>query len=238
MNITTSSYVAAYQNSAQAVSNAQTDSRAADKIKAVDKIKAEKTKTATDEGATVEISGAGRQALSDAESNVTDTSTTSRADQIKGMSESDRSALVTQMKADQESYQAKFIEMVQDMMSKQTSAYGQSTDSIWKFLASGKFTVDADTKAAAQESISEDGYYGVKQTSQRMFDFAMALTGGDTDKMQEMKDAVQKGYEKATATWGQSLPEICKQTMDATNKLFDDYLKGTSESTTEATETE
>ena len=31
---------------------------------------------------------------------------------------------------------------------------------------------------------SEDGYWGVKQTSSRIFDFAMALAGDDEEKMQ------------------------------------------------------
>lgn len=39
----------------------------------------------------------------------------------------------------------------------------------------GDFTVDAATKAQAQKDISEDGYYGVKQTSERLFDLQVPL---------------------------------------------------------------
>lgn len=46
----------------------------------------------------------------------------------------------------------------------------------------GDFTVDAATKAQAQKDISEDGYYGVKQTSERLFDFASALAGDDVER--------------------------------------------------------
>ena len=52
-------------------------------------------------------------------------------------------------------------------MSKQAATFGQATD-IWKFLAKGDFTVDAETKAKAQKDIAEDGYWGVEQTSDRI----------------------------------------------------------------------
>ncbi len=53
----------------------------------------------------------------------------------------------------------------------QVKAFGTAEDnSIWRTLASVNFTVDAATKAQAQKDIGEDGYWGVKQTSQRLFD--------------------------------------------------------------------
>lgn len=145
---------------------------------------------------------------------------------INKMSPEDRANLVQQLKADQESRQQNLLNIVSQMMTGQAKANGFATDddSIWKFLASGKFTVDPATKAQAQADIAEDGYWGVKQTSQRMFDFASALAGDDVDKMKEMQAAMQKGFEKAEKTWGKALPEISQQTMSAANKLFDDYF--------------
>ncbi len=150
---------------------------------------------------------------------------------INKMSSEERAALVEQLKADQESRMNQLVSMVQDMMLKQSSTFtiagmdGESSDSddIWKFLASGEYTVDEAAKAKAQEEISEDGYWGVKQTSQRLFDFASALAGDDVDKMKKMQEAVLKGYEEATSAWGKELPDISKETLDATNQLFEDY---------------
>ena len=85
--------------------------------------------------------------------------------------------------------------------------------------------LDEETKTKAQQDISEDGYYGVKQTSQRMFDFASALAGDDVDKMREMQKAMQKGYKQAEKTWGGKLPEISQKTIEAANKLFEEYYK-------------
>lgn len=144
---------------------------------------------------------------------------------INKMSAEERAGLVDKLKADQAARQQNLINIVQNMMNGQAKSFSLATgdDSIWKFLASGEFTVDPATKAQAQEDISEDGYWGVKQTSQRLFDFASALAGDDVDKMKEMQDAMMKGYKMATSTWGKELPSISKDTIDAANKLFDDY---------------
>ena len=141
---------------------------------------------------------------------------------VNKMSSEDRAALVDKLKADQASRQQQLVDIVHKMMSQQTNAYGQANN-IWRFLASGKYTVDPQTRAQAQADIAEDGYYGVKQTSQRLFDFASALAGDDVEKMKEMQAAIEKGYKLATKTWGGELPGICKETMEATNKLFDEY---------------
>lgn len=151
---------------------------------------------------------------------------------ISKMSENDRAALVQQLKADQETRQSQLIDIVKQMMNGQGKAYSLATgdDSIWKFLASGDFTVDAATKAQAQEDISEDGYWGVKQTSQRLFDFAQALAGDDVEKMKKMQEAMKKGYELATGAWGKDLPDISKNTLDAADKMFEDYYASKAES--------
>ncbi|MCR5674308.1 MAG: hypothetical protein K6G16_01225 [Lachnospiraceae bacterium] len=133
---------------------------------------------------------------------------------IQKMSEEDRSKIVAQLKADQETRQAQMTDLVSKMMRGQGVAYNNAND-IWSFLREGNFTVDAATKAQAQQDISEDGYWGVKQTSQRILDFADALAGSDPDNIQKMYDAFKKGYKQAEETWGGELPDISKQTYDS-----------------------
>ncbi len=130
--------------------------------------------------------------------------------------------LIAKMQADAEAKTAQLRSLVEQMIQKQGNKYGEAND-IWSFLASGDFTVDPATKAQAQEDISEDGYWGVKETSQRIYDFAMALSGGDPDTMEDMRAAFEKGFEEATKTWGKELPSITKDTYDAVMKKFDDY---------------
>ncbi len=93
-----------------------------------------------------------------------------------------------------------------------------------KFKESGTIGIDSDTILKAQEDISENGYWGVKQTSERLFDFAIGLTGGDPAKAQSMKDAFIKGFDKAKQAWGGQLPEISNKTYDATIKMFDEWI--------------
>ena len=146
---------------------------------------------------------------------------------INKMSKEDRAALVKKLKADQENRQNSLTNLVSQMLGKQAGMYGiaNGDDSIWKIFANGNFTVDAATKAQAQEDISEDGYWGVKQTSQRLFDFASALAGDDEDKMRQMQSAMEKGFKQAASAWGKDLPDISSKTLEAANKLFDEYYK-------------
>ena len=132
-------------------------------------------------------------------------------------------AIVAQMKQDLAERTSKLTSLVSDMFLKQGKTFVSSSDMI-KALANGELQVDSATAAQAKEDISEDGYWGVKQTSDRIFDFAKALSGGDNDKMQKMLEAFKKGYEKATGAWGKELPSICKDTYDAVEKKFDEYF--------------
>lgn len=143
---------------------------------------------------------------------------------IKNMSKEDRTALVQKLKADADARVANLKSLVEKMFLKQSekSCFANDTE-MWRFLASGDFTVDAETKAAAEEAISEDGYWGVEQTSQRIFDMAVALSGGDSKQMDKMLVAFQKGFKQATDTWGKELPDISQKTYAAVMEKFENF---------------
>lgn len=128
--------------------------------------------------------------------------------------------LINKLKTDAEARTQQLRSLVEQLMTKQATTYGNATD-IWSFLKSGEYTVDPATKAQAQEDIAEDGYWGVNQTSDRIIQFANALTGGDPDKIEDMRAAFKKGYEQAQETWGGELPEISQKTYDAVMEKFD-----------------
>lgn len=200
--------------------NAQNAAKASDSEKK--EAGAKKTQGATTEGVVYEKS----ESMSDSSVKTTYS--------VNKMSAEDRAALVQQLKADQQSRQQQLTDIVQQMLSKQAATYADAND-LWKFLAKGDFTVDEQTKLQAQKDIAEDGYYGVKQTADRLFDFASALAGDDVDKMKEMQKAMRKGFDQATNAWGQKLPDISKETLDAANEKFEEYYKSKE---TSATETE
>ncbi len=143
---------------------------------------------------------------------------------INKMSKEDRAAIAEQLKADQAYRQQQLTDIVSKTLTGQSKSFGIATgDEFWRMFADGKVTVDAAAKAKAQEDISEDGYWGVKQTSERLFDFASALAGDNVEMMEKMQKAMEKGFGQATKTWGKELPSISKDTYDAANKLFEEY---------------
>ena len=146
----------------------------------------------------------------------------------------DREAIIAQMKADTEARMAQMQDLVRKMMQGQGNALAQ-TDDIWSFLASGDYTVTEAAKLQAQEDISENGYWGVEQTSQRILDFAKALSGGDVSKADLLLDAFKKGYEEATGAWGKELPDISKKTYEAVEEKFAAWKNEANGTTTEAT---
>lgn len=146
----------------------------------------------------------------------------------------DNSAIVAKLKADADANVASLKSLVEKLFTKQgqTFAWANASNedimndsSFWNAIRNGDFEVDAETAAQAQADIAEDGYWGVNQTSDRMVDFAKALTGGDSSKIETMRDAIKKGFEEAKKLWGGELPEISQKTYDATMEKLDKWAE-------------
>lgn len=92
-------------------------------------------------------------------------------------------------------------------------------------VSTGEGVIDLGTLTpeAAQELISEEGYFGVEQTSQRIVDFAINAFGDDPTKLTQMKDAIDKGFKEAAEAFGGMLPEISHQTYAAIMDKLDDF---------------
>ena len=138
---------------------------------------------------------------------------------VTKMSAEDRAALVQQLKDDQANRQQSLIDIVQQMMGQQAKTKGLAD----LFSPENLAKVDPQTIAQAKKDVAEDGYWGVKQTSQRLFDFAAALAGDDVEKMKKMESAMMKGFDQATKAWGKELPQLCQDTINAAKELFAGY---------------
>lgn len=136
----------------------------------------------------------------------------------------DRSAIIAQMKLDTQNRMEQMQSLVTKMFEKQGITIG-TADDMWKILAGGNFTADANTIAQAKADIAKDGYWGVDQTSERIFSFAVALSGGDEEKMKDMVSAVEKGFGQATKAWGKKLPSITDDTHSAIMDKFDKWFE-------------
>ncbi len=84
-------------------------------------------------------------------------------------------------------------------------------------ISTGETEINLETLTpeAANELVSEDGYFGVENTSQRIVDFAINAFGNDPAKLTQMKDAIERGFQEAADAFGGKLPDISHQTYAA-----------------------
>ena len=73
----------------------------------------------------------------------------------------------------------------------------------------------------AAELVSEDGFFGVTQTSERIANFVINGAGGDEDRMRAGREGMLLGFQQAQEMWGGELPEISQQTMQAAIEMVD-----------------
>lgn len=141
------------------------------------------------------------------------------------------SETIAKLKADADQRLSQLKGIVEQLITKQGKT--SETVSIWsqfrQGVLDGTITVDEATAKQAQEDISEDGYWGVKQTSERILDFAKALTGGDSSKVEDIRKAIERGFSEAAKLWGDELPEISQKTHDAVMKGLDEWAKQSTE---------
>ncbi len=147
-----------------------------------------------------------------------------KSEESKTNKQQDRTT-IERLKADAEQRTASLRSLVEKMMLKQGEKVTDATD-IWALLREGKVQVDLETAAKASSDIAEDGYWGVEQTSERLVSFAKALAGNDSSKAETMINAVKKGFDEATKTWGGKLPEICQKTLDTTIEKLNKWKDG------------
>lgn len=148
-------------------------------------------------------------------------------------------ATIEKMKAEAELKTAQLRSLVEKMLLKQGQKFTSLADT-FDMIKDGTISVDDETAKEAAQEIADDGYWGVEQTSERLFSFAKALAGNDPSKADSMLEALQKGFDEAGKSWGGELPELCQKTLEAAKKKLTDWRDGaaeTSESTTADTTT-
>lgn len=99
---------------------------------------------------------------------------------------------------------------------------GKEFDGISASLFEG-ITISAEDALAAQESVSEGGEWSAENVAKNIIDMAKALSGGDPEKIELLKEAVVKGFEAAEKAWGGEMPEITSNTFDLVMQGFDDW---------------
>ncbi|MBI9091289.1 MAG: hydrogenase-4 component G [Desulfobacterium sp.] len=80
------------------------------------------------------------------------------------------------------------------------------------------------TPEKAASLVSDDGYYGVAKTSQRIADFVLSGAGDDMDRLKQGRRGILQGFEAAEKAWGGKLPDISYDTIEAALKSVDDKI--------------
>lgn len=85
------------------------------------------------------------------------------------------------------------------------------------------------TPEDAKKLVAEDGYWGVKQTSERIFKQAVAISGNDPTRIDKVKEGILTGFGMARTALGSALPDISAKTLDAVMKKLDDWTKNSAQ---------
>ena len=96
---------------------------------------------------------------------------------------------------------------------------GKVTASMFELPAGGS------TPQEAAAAIADGGAYSIDAVATRIFSLAEAIAGDDPEKLQEMRDAVNKGFEQAgfkfQSVTKSGLPQISHDTYDEIMSRFD-----------------
>ena len=102
--------------------------------------------------------------------------------------------------------------------------FSSEYDSFQNFLSDigydGKPIAELSQEEATQ-LVSEDGIFGVKQTSERIANFVINGANGDEDLMRAGREGMLQGFKEAEAMWGGELPEISQETMQKAIEMVD-----------------
>jgi len=121
------------------------------------------------------------------------------------------------------------IDAVRKLISSALGKNDASGQGFWA-VRSGNLKLSEADRAQAQELISEDGFFGVKKTTERLVGFAKAMVGEGASEAQieKMRAAVQKGFDEVARMFGgfDKLPQVTKDTHAAVMQAFDDWKAG------------
>jgi hypothetical protein len=80
------------------------------------------------------------------------------------------------------------------------------------------------TPEEAKALVSEDGFFGVTQTSARLADFVLSGGGDNLDKLKAGREGIIRGFNEAEKIWGAKLPDISYQTLDKALAKIDEKI--------------
>ncbi len=82
------------------------------------------------------------------------------------------------------------------------------------------------TQDEAKDLVSEDGFFGVTQTSERIANFVLAGAGSDEGLLRAGREGILRGFDEAETMSGGELPDISHQTIAKAVEIIDKAMHG------------
>ncbi|HHW49105.1 MAG TPA: hypothetical protein GXX14_10905 [Clostridiaceae bacterium] len=127
----------------------------------------------------------------------------------------DRAAMQRLIEESEKAY-SQLRELVRQLLEKQGLSF--------KYIEGGEIEIDEETRIKAQQMIDEGGPLSPEKVSDRIVEFAKAISGGDKEKIEMLRSAIDKGFKEAAEALGGELPEISWETYELINKKLDAWL--------------
>lgn len=96
-------------------------------------------------------------------------------------------------------------------------SYGDTNPSV------GSTVSKVNSIVGTKSGLTDD--FSVEAVSNRIVDFAISISGGDKEKLDQLKASIEEGFKQARQAFSKELPEISKQTHDAIMQKLDDWGK-------------
>lgn len=127
----------------------------------------------------------------------------------------DQKLIADLKRASEEKYQ-NLRNLVKEMLARQGMTF--------KDVLDGKaIEVDEITQSQAQAAISEGGDQSPEAVSDRIVEFAKAISGGDKSKFNLLVGAIDEGFSEARRLLGGQLPEISQKTYDLVMEKIENW---------------
>ena len=84
--------------------------------------------------------------------------------------------------------------------------------------------IDETARKEAAELIADDGPLGAEAVSQRIVDFALAISGGDKSRLDKLKGAIDQAFQEVENKLG-ALPEVSQDTYDLIMEKLDRWAE-------------
>lgn len=76
----------------------------------------------------------------------------------------------------------------------------------------------------AKALVSEEGFFGVTQTSDRLANFVLSGGGDNVDRLKAGREGIIRGFNEAEKIWGEKLPDISYETLNKTLAKIDEKI--------------